>query len=465
MTRDGTALTAQLCEWLAELSWDRLPEGVQAKAVLCLQDHVACAFGGSATEWGQMGVAYARSRGGRPEASLLAVGGRLPAELAAFANGHQANMLDYDDTNLDLGHPGTPIWPAALAAAERAGASGPQLLTAAVAGYELAMRLALATRPTDERFQLVYPVPWQGIGAAAAAGLALGFSADRLRNTIGIASELVPIGVALTPETTFAFKAGKMGQYAMTGVEAALLAEQGFLGKKNIFGEDVPLSVAMGSDRYNAELLWGEDFVFPSVSFKPYPACRFTHTAIEAARTAHQQGVRAEDIQSVKLSTFHRAIQLRDAEPMHFAHGPFCLPYVVALGLQGVEPGPEWYAPGRLHDPELLALSRSIELAPDEALNELTDRYGKLPARLVITTLDGREHEWYVDTPLGEVERPIPGAELDRKFQTLVGARIGQSEARLLKEAIQGLASASSLYQFITLASPETETALVAEMA
>jgi 2-methylcitrate dehydratase PrpD len=452
MTEDGTALTKELCDRLHGVTWDALAPEVQQKLLLCLQDHVACVFGGAETEWGRLGVQYARSLGGNPQSSLLAVGGRVPAELAAFSNCHMANMLDYDDTNLDLGHPGGPVWAASLAASELAGAPPRRFLAAAFAGYELGMRLALATRPSDERFRQIYPTPWKGAAAATAAGIALGLDSDQLRSAIGISFILGPMASAMTPETTFAFKAGQMGQYAEAGVKAAIFAQMGFIGKRNLFGRDVPLATAMGSDRYDLQWMQSDEYVFPTVSFKPYPACRFTHTAIEAAEQAVESGLRPADLKTVTLQTFERAMQLRSPEPANFADGPFCLPYVVALALSGVEPGPWWYDDARLHDAEIIALARRITLRVDPVINELTDQHGKLPARLVISTHSGQEHEFYVENPLGEPDRPVTQARLDRKFHALVSPALGTRDTERLLAAIQALPESLSMQGLLDLA-------------
>src|ERR671910_2657260 len=64
---------------------------------------------------------------------------------AALLNGALAHSLDFDDTHASATlHPGAPVIPAALAAAEMAGADGRTVLSAIVAGYEVTCRLALA---------------------------------------------------------------------------------------------------------------------------------------------------------------------------------------------------------------------------------------------------------------------------------------------------------------------------------
>ena len=62
-----------------------------------------------------------RETGGRPEASVLAFGDRVPAVMAAFANGALAHCLDFDDQTPWGQHSGSSVVPAAFAVAERRG--------------------------------------------------------------------------------------------------------------------------------------------------------------------------------------------------------------------------------------------------------------------------------------------------------------------------------------------------------
>jgi hypothetical protein len=62
--------------------------------------------------------------------------------LAAMANAAASHMAEQDDVhNGSVFHPATVVFPAALAVAQAIGASGQQLLTAAVAGYEVGIRV------------------------------------------------------------------------------------------------------------------------------------------------------------------------------------------------------------------------------------------------------------------------------------------------------------------------------------
>jgi len=79
-------------------------------------------------------------------ASLIPSGARRSIETAALINGVAAHVLDYDDVGLD-GHPSAVLVPAILAQGEVSGASGAEMLTAYIAGYEVWAEL-LAREPT-----------------------------------------------------------------------------------------------------------------------------------------------------------------------------------------------------------------------------------------------------------------------------------------------------------------------------
>ena len=63
---------------------------------------------------------------------------RMTPAHAALANGTSAHARDFDDGG-GPGHAGSTVLPAALAMAEATGASGQDLITSAVAGYNVGM--------------------------------------------------------------------------------------------------------------------------------------------------------------------------------------------------------------------------------------------------------------------------------------------------------------------------------------
>ena len=88
---------------------------------------------------------WAHEQGGRPVASAVGLPDRTSAPTAAFVNGVLAHSLDYDDTHLpSVLHPSAAVVPAALAAAERSGATGADVVRAVAIGLEVCVRLGMA---------------------------------------------------------------------------------------------------------------------------------------------------------------------------------------------------------------------------------------------------------------------------------------------------------------------------------
>src|SRR5215216_7702164 len=86
--------------------------------------------------------------------------------------------------------PSLPVLEAASAAAELVGASGRDLLTAYVAGVEVACRTADASNPRHYNSGFHSTGTFGAIGAAVAAGRLVGLTQEQIRHALGIAAPL-----------------------------------------------------------------------------------------------------------------------------------------------------------------------------------------------------------------------------------------------------------------------------------
>ena len=114
-------------------------------------------------------------------------GRRYPPPTAAMINGTLAHSLDFDDTHgAGSIHCSAPVVPAALAAAEVAGSTGEELVTAIAAGFEVMTRLSLALDPTLHYERGYHPTATCGVfGAAAACGNLYGLDEDEMISAFG----------------------------------------------------------------------------------------------------------------------------------------------------------------------------------------------------------------------------------------------------------------------------------------
>ena len=103
---------------------------------------------GSRLPAGEMAIRFTRAQGGVAEATVLTTDIRTSAVNAALANGMFAHADETDDFEpVTKAHPGSHVVPAALAMAEREGASGAELLAGVTLGYDVCCRFLLALGP------------------------------------------------------------------------------------------------------------------------------------------------------------------------------------------------------------------------------------------------------------------------------------------------------------------------------
>src|SRR5258707_1145403 len=111
----------------------------------------------------------ARKASASGSATLWGTGFSAPPEAAALWNGIAAHVLDYDDVTSPMGgHPSVALLPGLVALAEARGLHGNELVSAYIAGFEVACKLgrALGSAHYDKGWHTTSSI---GTVAAAAA--------------------------------------------------------------------------------------------------------------------------------------------------------------------------------------------------------------------------------------------------------------------------------------------------------
>src|SRR5688572_19476320 len=97
-TRHADPVVTAFAQWSRALRWDEL-SGKTRKAVKYeLLDYLGCLIAGRALMGTPGWIAELASRGGRTDAAIVG-GPRVPAPIAALANGYYGHVLEYDDTH------------------------------------------------------------------------------------------------------------------------------------------------------------------------------------------------------------------------------------------------------------------------------------------------------------------------------------------------------------------------------
>ena len=184
-------ITTELATYCSGLQLSDLPPEVVARTRLLVLDLVGNIVRGRHDAESTPALLAAASALGMVGGTCSVFGDRTgyTAAGAAFLNGAFGHSLDFDDTHAAASlHPGAPVIPAALAAAEMMGASGADVLAGIVAGYEVILRVALALPAGDHYDRGFHPTATCGaFGAAAAAARVLNLDATGVENALGIA--------------------------------------------------------------------------------------------------------------------------------------------------------------------------------------------------------------------------------------------------------------------------------------
>jgi 2-methylcitrate dehydratase PrpD len=341
---------------------------------------------------------------------------------AAFVNGTAAHGEDFDDT-FEGGpvHAGAVIVPAVLALGDRERLSGSQALKGIAVGIELTCR-ASTVAPKMIHKAGFHPTAVLGaMGAAAAAATALHLPKKQFVDALGIAGSMASGIIEYLAEGTWT-KRMHPGWAAQSGIRAADLARNGFIGPRTVFeGEHGFLHGFANTTKGAWDRLvdgFGKSWVTETVAFKLYPCGTMTHPYIDCARRLAKQ-VKLEDIEEVVCEaaegTLHRLwepLAAKQRPPNAYA-GKFSTPYCIAAGFVLGNAGLDAFTDERVADPRLRALAGKVryEIDPDNPYpNEYT---GHVRVKLK----NGKVLEERQPHIRGGRHEPLSRADVEEKFR------------------------------------------------
>src|SRR5208282_385795 len=181
--------TRKIAEFVSRLSFEQIPAEVRERIKLLILDSLGCAISGANLEWCRILRSTLEALDATRTTSIWGTDRRLSSPHAALVNGTQVQGFELDDVHRTaVLHVGAVTLPALIAVAEsHAQLSGRDLLTAAVAGYEIGPRVGLCMGQ-EHIGQGWHSGATVGIfSAAAGAARGLSLSADQTVHALGIA--------------------------------------------------------------------------------------------------------------------------------------------------------------------------------------------------------------------------------------------------------------------------------------
>lgn len=411
----------------------------RARAALHLLDWLGCAAAGAARGEAQP----FRARPAPPGPSrILFAGTAAPAD-AAFANGAFGNILEMDDVHRGaILHPGPVVWPAVLAAAQAGRVSPQAILDAGVRGYDAVIRLGRALGPAH--YARFHNTATAGpIGAAAAVadliGLADGAFADALGNAVSTAG-----GLWQCRHEAVLTKQWHTAQAARSGLDAAMMAASGLTGARHILEGAQGFLAGLCPDGEPSHILESPDgpWLMHATSFKPWPACRHCHPAIDAA-LALRAALAGREIAAAEVVTYADAVVFCDKpSPATEAQAKFSLQHAVAVALSDGPPPLSAFLPEATARPGLVRLRARIAVRADA---RFTARYpAHFGAEVTLRLADGAVLSAEMPDALGDPENPLSAGQVAGKALSLfAAAAIDDSQSAALRDAVLALPDAT----------------------
>ncbi len=426
------SITARIADFATDAG-RAIPDSALGVATLSLMDWCAVSLAGLDEPVARMVRVLVDEEAGAAQATLLGLPRKVPARAAALANGALSHALDYDDTHFAyVGHPSVAIFPAALAMAERQGAGGKAFLEAALIGMEAACRIGhwLGTGHYNHGFHQTATAG--AFGATVAAGRLLGLDAGQMRHALGLCATRAS---GLKSQFGTMGKPFNAGIAASNGVEAALLAAQGFVSRPDGIecvqgfadthaGECRDLKASLAG--------LGSDFWFEAVQHKFHACCHGTHAALDAlALLAKEPGVAPERIERIALRVNPRWLRVCDIpEPRTGLEAKFSYRLTSAMALSGRDTGAlDAFSEEACAEPALIALRDRVRVEGDGTVSDTA-------AHVTLGLKGGGKAERFVD-----LDQPMPFAERRSRIEAKLASLLGSETAGEVVTLCDGLST------------------------
>jgi 2-methylcitrate dehydratase PrpD len=432
LTKSGT--TAELASFLAGLRFEHLPRAVIDRTADLFLDWIASALAGRNARPVRILERFADTMGPANGPSEILVSRRRTSPLfAALVNGASSHVVEQDDVhNGAVFHPGTVVFPAILATAQHRGATGRDMVVAAVVGYEAGVRIGAFLGRSHYR---VFHTTGTAGTLAAAAGVAhlLGADAKIMLHALGSAGTQAAglwefLRDAADSKQLHAAKA------AADGLLAAYIACEGFTGAQRILEGEQGMAAGMSSGADPEKLIGGlgERWAVLETSFKFHASCRHTHPAADALLQAMQEHhLTADQITRVRAHVHQAAIDVLGpvTDPRTVHQAKFSMGFVLALIALYGRAGVTEFTEEALHDQKIREFLSRVEMVLDP---EIDAAYPERWIGLVeVETVDGRRFTSRVDVPKGDPGNSLSRTEIEDKARRLAAYQQGASHEEI----------------------------------
>jgi 2-methylcitrate dehydratase PrpD len=436
----------QLAHFAATLRASDVPAAVLRRAEDLLLDWIGSALAGKGARPVESIARFWLSQGPSDGPSEVLVHRRSSSPIVAAAiNAAASHFAEQDDVhNGSVFHPAAVVFPPALAVAQALHRSGRELLTAAIAGYEVGIRVGEFLGRSH--YKVFHTTGTAGtLAAAAAVGVLLRLTPQQMAHAFGSAGTQ-SAGLWEFLREGADSKQLHCAHAAAAGLSAAFLAADGFTGALRILDGARGMAAGMSHDADATRLTdgLGTRWATAETSFKFHASCRHTHPAADALQAAMRESqLAASDIAQVTARVHQGALDVLGpvTDPQTVHQSKFSMGTVLAMvALHGRAGVAEFDAHYR--DPAARAFRDRVHMELDAEVD------AAYPARWIgkveVTTRDGRRLAARVDEPKGDPGNTLSRTELEDKAVRLAlyAGAASESEVRALAQRVWQIADA-----------------------
>ena len=451
------------------------PQGLSSEVVertkYLLLDYLGDAIAGSQTDSSQPIYRMLAHSAAPGPCTVIGTSSQTSPESAALANGTAAHSVELDDTHQAGSiHLGVVMFSTAIALSEiQPDIESAQFVSAVVAGYEVAARLAMALQPKSHYELGFHPTSTCGVfGATVTAAKLLRLSEEKMLSAVGIAGSMAAGSLEFLAEGTWT-KRLHPGLAAQNGILAAKLAAEGFRGPATILeGRDGFLSAYSRNSK--PELVTqnlGQDFEILRTSIKPHACCRYMQSPIDGLiALAAEHDIRPEQIARVEVTVLEAGWSLvcqpkeRKYSPENIVDAQFSMPYGAAVALTYRAAGLDQFTAENFHSPQIKSLMGKVVLQKDSRIEK--NFPAEWPALVSVHLTNGKHFEKFVRFPKGDPENPLTWQELSAKFHSLATGVLAKSRCEQIISSVKEIDSIADVRNIWKLAARPASLSLPA---
>ncbi|RKY53067.1 MAG: MmgE/PrpD family protein [Candidatus Neomarinimicrobiota bacterium] len=449
-------ISRKIAQFAIDLKYEDLPEEVIYQVKRYLFDSIGCAFGAMKTKDVNAVYKIYREMGGKPESTVIGFGDKLPAVNTTLINSLMIRALDFNDIywKEDPSHPSDLI-PAALAVAERQSKSARDAIVAIVLAYEFEQRMCEFAVPGVRERKWHHATITQFVSPIV-AGKLLDLNEDQMVNAIGInGCHNHTIGCPTAGKLTM-MKNTVDPMSVQTGVFAALMAKEGYIGTEAIFEGKEGLMDVFGPDWDEEKLVsgLGVKFKILECSMKAFPTEALTHTHLTATlKLVKENDIKPEEIEEVVVTTIARACDIlfdpHKYKPESRETADHSLPYCIAASIVDRQITTNSFSDEKLKAPKIQAVINKIR---GDASVEFEKMFpAKQPSKFISRTNKGEEFSQYLEYPKGDPREPMTDEDIAVKFNALSSKVLNSERQKEIRDAIFNFERIYSMKDFMEM--------------